>query len=157
MLQLELPPALPGRPPQDLPGIPRAGPRADALPPASRSHRLSASLASRRSPSLELAHLRHQPPSRAPSGLPLELPTVSRPRAADLDAIAPSASRSSSCQPPIITFELLPASSSRPHPRAAGLELEFLHGQVRAVKSTVKSGDQKPAAPPPKSHRRSLL
>jgi hypothetical protein len=37
------------------------------------------------------------------------------------------------------------------HPPAASLDVEFLHGQVCDAKSTVKSGDQKLAAPPPKS------
>jgi hypothetical protein len=160
----ELPSVFPGRPPPYLVpltshrprslaivGVPLASDPTD-LPPASRPPDGLLPSSSRRSPALELPTFSSP---RALYGLP---PSSSRPCAADLDALAPSASRSSSCRLPILALEILPAPSLRSRPRAAAvLKLELLHGQFHVTKSTAKSGGQKQAALPPKCRRRSLL
>jgi hypothetical protein len=73
--------------------------------------------------------------------------------------LCPPGRRARPCPPPRRRAASPPAGfpSSRSRPRTAGLELELLHGQVRACKSTAKSGDQKPAAPPPKCYGSSLV
>jgi hypothetical protein len=150
----------------------RAGPPAAihnvaSLPSASLSsyHRSPARIGANRPPDLEPAQpasrlSSFRPATQAPNGL---LPSSSYPRTADLDAVASSPSRLSSCQPPGLA-----TSSCRPCPHAAGLILKLVpscrrpRAQAPPQPSLCyqlhdQSSNQKSAMPPPKSRWRSLL